>query len=121
MKASDIINLTPHTIKLNCGIEFESNNEYQPIRVGEVYTDDDSIIIEDFEFDMYIVSPMPITDLPPRVSGRLYIVSAMVQQALIDNNIVRHDIIAPATGHKDCVRNDKGQIVSVPGFVRRIK
>ena len=30
----------------------------------------------------------------------------------------RADLVAPATGHKDCVRDDAGHIVSVPGFVR---
>jgi hypothetical protein len=30
----------------------------------------------------------------------------------------RQDVVSPATGHHDCVRNDKGHIVSVPGFVR---
>ena len=29
----------------------------------------------------------------------------------------RTDLVAPATGHKDCVRDDKGFIVSVPGFI----
>ena len=29
----------------------------------------------------------------------------------------RTDVVAPATGHPDCVRKD-GFIVSVPGFVR---
>lgn len=29
----------------------------------------------------------------------------------------RTDVVAPATGHPDCIRKD-GFIVSVPGFVR---
>jgi hypothetical protein len=46
----------------------------------------------------------------------LYIVSALVLTAA--KAAVRTDCVAPATGHPDCVRNDKGFIVSVPGFVR---
>jgi hypothetical protein len=30
----------------------------------------------------------------------------------------RDDVVAPATGHPDTMRNDKGHIISVPGFVR---
>ena len=30
----------------------------------------------------------------------------------------RADVVSPATGHPDTVRNEKGHIVSVPGFVR---
>lgn len=29
----------------------------------------------------------------------------------------RQDCVTPATEHPDCVRNNKGHIVSVPGFV----
>ena len=29
----------------------------------------------------------------------------------------RNDLLAPATGHPETVRNEQGQIVSVPGFV----
>ena len=30
----------------------------------------------------------------------------------------RADLVAPATGHPDIIRCSKGQIVSVPGFVK---
>jgi hypothetical protein len=30
----------------------------------------------------------------------------------------RDDLVAPATGHPDTIRNEKGQIISVPGFVQ---
>jgi len=42
-----------------------------------------------------------------------YIVSAMVLSATD-----RPDVVAPATGHPDTVRNEKGHIVSVPAFVK---
>ena len=42
----------------------------------------------------------------------MLIVSAMVLSASD-----RTDLVAPATGHPDTIRNDKGQIISVPGFI----
>lgn len=47
--------------------------------------------------------------------GTVYIVSALVLAAAKEKG--RTDVVAPATGHPDCVRKD-GFIVSVPGFVR---
>ena len=32
-------------------------------------------------------------------------------------NRTRTDLVAPATGRSETIRNDKGHIVSVPGFV----
>ena len=51
--------------------------------------------------------------------GVYYIVSAMVLAANNDKPRYRRrgDLVAPATGHPDCVR-ENGFIVSVPGFVR---
>ena len=56
-----------------------------------------------------------VEGLPEPQPGTLYIVSAMVLSALAGS---RSDVVAPATGHPACVRNDKGHILSVPGFVR---
>jgi hypothetical protein len=52
--------------------------------------------------------------LPAPQPNTLYIVSALVFGAT-----ERADVIAPATGHPDVVRNDKGHIVSVPAFVKK--
>ena len=53
-------------------------------------------------------------DVEAPEAGVIYIVSAMVLSAAKD----RHDLVAPATNHELTVRNEKGHIVSVPGFVR---
>ena len=53
-----------------------------------------------------------LTGVPERQKDTLYIVSSMVLAASD-----RGDLLAPATGHPDCIRNEKGHIVSVPGFV----
>lgn len=49
--------------------------------------------------------------------GTIYIVSAMVLAAAKEKG--RTDVVAPATGHPDCIRKD-GFIVSVPGFVTHL-
>ena len=55
-----------------------------------------------------------VENLPEQVDGIYLIVSAMVLTALQGS---RGDVVAPATGHPDCKR-DQGRIVSVPGFVQ---
>jgi len=54
-----------------------------------------------------------VEGLPLQEDGVMLIVSAMVLSA--SNRV---DLVAPATGHPDAVRNERGQIVSVPGFVK---
>ena len=54
-----------------------------------------------------------VVGLPDPQPGVMFIVSAYVLGAT-----ARTDVCAPATGHPDSVRDDKGHIVSVPGFVR---
>ena len=56
-----------------------------------------------------------IEGLPEPEEEVRYVVSAIVLSAA--KAAGRTDCVAPATGHPDVVRNDKGHIVSVPGFV----
>lgn len=97
-------NFTPHTIVLNDGRTFESEGV---ARVSNDFTEFD-------ENDVCSVVYGNVTGLPAAEQGTQYIVSAMVLAASD-----RTDLVAPATGHPQCVRNEKGFIVSVPGFVRR--
>lgn len=53
-----------------------------------------------------------VSGIPAPQAGVLYIVSGMVFDATD-----RVDVVAPATGHPQCIRNEKGQIVSVPAFI----
>ena len=55
-----------------------------------------------------------VENLPDQVDGVYLVVSAMVLTALHGS---RGDVVAPATGHPDCKR-DQGRIISVPGFVQ---
>ena len=127
----EIVNCTPHAICLNDGTVFETS-----LNVARVSA----------TFEERSVCPLPaggcedamgkglcqkecedlpplfsqkfgeITGLPQQRSGVLFIVSGIVLEA--GKAFGRFDLIAPATGHADTIRNDKGHIVSVPGFVR---
>ena len=99
------INVTPHPIVLNDGRVFEPSGIVP--RVSQVISsfNDDLIATQSFG---------EIQGLPAPEAGVVFIVSAMVLSAAKD----RSDLVAPATNHQDTVRNEKGHIVSVPGFVR---
>ena len=96
-------NFTPHNIVLNDGRVFESEGV---ARISSEHTS--------FSNDVCEVSFGKPVGLPEQEDGVLLIVSGMFASACTD----RTDLVAPATGHPACVRNDKGHIVSVPGFVR---
>lgn len=98
------INLTPHNIVLNDGTVIEKLPDTAVARVSS-----------SFQFignGFYKVVYGEVENLPEPQDGVVYIVSAMVLSQVKE----RKDVVAPATGHPDCVRKD-GHIVSVPGFV----
>ncbi len=97
------INCTPHAVVLNDGTTFPPCGSVA--RVTDTYTP--------FVDGVCKCSHGAVQGLPAPVEGNYIIVSAMVLAASD-----RKDLVAPATGHKDAIRNEKGQIVSVPGFVR---
>ena len=98
------VNLTPHDIKLNDGRIYRPSGEIA--RVGVSYSD----IIDDVTAQVF----GEVEGLPPQAKGVLYIVSGLVLAA----NKERQDLVAPATGHPEVVRDDKGRIVSVPCFTK---
>lgn len=98
------INLTPHPIVLNDGRVYECCGSIA--RVSSSFT-----AIED---DVCSTVFGEVTELPEPQKNTRFIVSGMVKAAVPD----RADVVAPATGHPDTIRNDKGHIVSVPCFTR---
>lgn len=100
-------NFTPHKIVLNSGVEYAPTGVVA--RVYNSFTEADADGICEVHYGAIEGLPFP----QPNVR---YIVSAMVLAAV--KKLGRTDCVAPATGHPDCVRNDKGQIVSVPCFVK---
>ena len=99
-------NFTPHTITLNDGTNYASEGL---ARVSATFSSFDADGVCEQQFG-------EVTGLPEPTDGTMYIVSALVLTAVKAQG--RTDCVAPATGHPDCVRNDKGFIVSVPGFVK---
>lgn len=99
-------NFTPHAITLNNGREFASEGL---ARVSATFTSFDENVVCNQEFGQ-------VTGLPEPADNTLYIVSALVLTAAKAQG--RTDCVAPATGHPECVRDEKGFIKSVPGFVR---
>ena len=98
------INLTPHAIALNDGRIFAPSGSVA--RVTSSFSD----IVD----DVCEVQYGEVENLPVACDGVVFIVSAMVLGACKGRN----DVVAPATGHPQTIRNEKGHIVSVPCFVR---
>jgi len=99
-------NFTPHSIVLNDGTIFESEGL---ARVQASFSDFDENGVCTQIFG-------EVTGLPAPEEGVMLIVSAMVLSAAKEQG--RTDVVAPATGHPACRRNEAGHIMSVPGFVR---
>ena len=98
---TNFINLTPHAIVLNNGSCFEPNGSVA--RVSATFVEKEEYFFKQ-EFGEVI-------NLPEPKENTYYIVSALVFAATD-----RKDVVAPATGHPACVR-ENGFIKSVPGFV----
>jgi len=103
-----MINCTPHNINV--------------VKGSEVITIEPSGIIPRVEMETKTSSPIDgfevetletkgVEGLPAPKEDTVYICSAMVAQAA-----KRGDVIAPNTNKAE--RNEKGHIISVPGFVR---
>ena len=100
----NFINLTPHAIVLNDGRVFEPSGAVARVTSTHSEFNNDGVCRAEFG---------EVQNLPAPVDGTIYIVSGMVASATD-----RDDVVAPATGHPEAKRNEKGQIASVPGFVR---
>lgn len=103
----NFINLCPHMIVLTSGEIIDPCGIVA--RVNASYTSFDENGVCDVKFS-------DIQNLPDPVPGTLYIVSGLVLNAA--KEVGRYDCVAPATGHSKVIRDEKGQIECVPGFVR---
>ena len=104
----NFVNLTPHSIILNDGTIFEPSGI-----VARVSADLQTVESVD-GIPLFRQTFGEVEGLPEETPGTMYIVSAMVLNA-----VDRKDCVAPATSHKDVIRNEAGHIVSVPGFVKQ--
>ena len=99
----EFVNLTPHEIRLNDGRSFPPSGTVARVQQNFFNLDQD---ICQAEFGEVEGLPEPRPDV-------MLIVSAMVLAAT-----ARDDVVAPATGHPECIRNERGHIVSVPCFIQ---
>ena len=111
-----IVNLTPHSIVLNDGRIFEPSGTVA--RITKDFVPGRTID----GISTWRECIVGMENIPPAGSdGNTYIVSGMVLEALRGfEGDYYTNIVAPSTGHPSTVRNDKGHIVSVAGFVGRI-
>jgi hypothetical protein len=100
------INLTPHEIRLNDGRVLPPSGTVARVSSAHSPFDENGVCQVNFG---------EIAGLPSPQDGVLYIVSGMVAAAA-----KRPDVVSPATGHPEAKRDERGQIVSVPGFVRAV-
>jgi len=108
-----IINCTPHTIVITGGPSIPASGTLA--RVTADLEEIDKVQVGAWFRPVFSQTFGEITGLPEPRTGVYFIVSAIVLQAAKAQG--RTDCLAPATGHPDTVRNEKGHIVSVPGFV----
>lgn len=105
-----IINATPHNITVLRGDEsvvFEKTDILARVSSSTEVTGN----INGFQISHQTFGE--IEGLPEEQIGVFYIVSAMVLSA----NKTRNDLLAPDSG-ATAIRNDKGHIIAVKGFVR---
>jgi len=104
----NFVNLTPHVVRLNNGTSFEPSGI-----VARVASDLQEVeTVSGVQFFRQTFGE--VEGLPEEIPGTIYIVSAVVLSA-----VDRGDCVAPATGSKETIRDESGQIQSVPGFVTK--
>jgi hypothetical protein len=105
-----IINLTPHPLNL---VNEEGASEEIPssgvARLGMTTRPLGRLC----GYALTQTEPVAVTGLPLPLPGIVYVVSALVAQAVPD----REDVVSPDMG-PSAVRDDEGRIVAVRGFAR---
>ena len=105
-------NYTPHTINVETVYGKREFPSLGDARVSESTT----IINSTDDIELRRVFYKEITGLPEPMPGKMYIVSMVVAQANRRSLYPRKDLVSPDTG-STCLRNEKGQIRAVTGFV----
>jgi len=110
-----VTNLTPHAIRLNNGTTYPPSGSIATIP-EEVKGREQTNECWDYDRETGFKEVSSIRflkgNLPPQVKGELLIVSSIVAMQHQD----REDLIIPITRGDNVIRNEKGHIVSVPGF-----
>lgn len=100
------INMTPHEVSITGGATFPPSGKVARVGVSFSEPCNNGFVTQNFD---------DVIGLPDYEENTYLIVSLMVLEAASS----RSDLVSPASGHPDTVRNEKGQIVSVPYFVKK--
>lgn len=99
------INLTSDEVVLNDGRVFPPSGELAKINL--IFTD----VVDDICIQQY----SEVINLPEQQGGQRLIVSPTVLAALHGS---REDVVSPAIHHPKVIKNELGQILSVPCFIQ---
>ena len=100
------INLTPHDINLNNGTKIPKDGKIAGLK--EENGDWEGLIRKDKLTD--------VENLPSPVENTIYIVSMPTLLGLRAGGDNRQDVVCPITRGEGVQKNEKGWIISVPGF-----
>jgi hypothetical protein len=105
-------NYTPHPITVfteGGQIDFPSRGQCR-------VTEEQQLVGHHREIQLRTTTYGSIDGLPAPKEGVRYIVSLLVTQANKRMSVPRQDLVSPDTG-KTCIRDEKGQIKGVTGFI----
>lgn len=113
-----IINATPHPIVVRT-----ANNEvftFEPSGFVARVQSNFSTSLEVEKFETFTIEYGEITGLPEKIDEKDFVIvsSLVLEAAKASRHPLASQLLAPATGHPQVARNEKGHILNVPGFVR---
>lgn len=106
-------NYTPHTIIVK--VTEDEQLTFPSLGVARV-TEEQSVRSKVGNIELRETRYKEITGLPEPSTDKLLIVSMVVAQANLRTTNPRTDLVCPDTG-RTCLRDEKGQICGVTGFV----
>ena len=116
-----VINLTPHVIRVYTDDQIIGIEPSGTVaRVSARTLVDQTIEIQGASVPLCVQRIGEVVGLPEPQPDTLYLVSAMVINALQESGITRPDLISPGTGQSQGpIRDPNGNISGVTCFVRR--
>lgn len=107
-----VVNLTPHTINVHVnGTDIEIPASGIVARVSQTEKNSNPVCVNGIEIAVTAVEFGEIENLPNAQKDTVFLVSGLVRGLT-----TRKDVFSPNTG-PSALRNDRGQVVAVQGFV----
>lgn len=105
-----LINLTPHELNIHAGgdvITVAPHDMKNPARVAMETTLAKNIVVDGYTIPVFYQIPGEVVNLPAPEAGTMFIVAAMVKEA-----VGRPDVVSPGP----LKRNDAGQPIGCEGL-----